>query len=56
MGAAILIAQGLSAESAMSLIKSQRVVADPYIFYIYRRITMFESKWGQVDPDILPSS
>ena len=56
MGAAILIAQGLDAESAMSLIKSQRVVADPYIFYIYRRITMFERKWGQVNPDVLPSS
>jgi protein-tyrosine phosphatase len=45
MGAAILIAQGLDAESAMSLIKEQRVVADPYIFYIYRRIRMFARKW-----------
>jgi uncharacterized protein YgbK (DUF1537 family) len=45
MGAAILIAQGLDAESAMSLIKTQRLIADPYIFYIYRRIRIFERKW-----------
>jgi protein tyrosine phosphatase (PTP) superfamily phosphohydrolase (DUF442 family) len=50
MGAAILIAQGLSAESAMSLIKAQRLVADPYIFYIYRRIRMFERKWMASQP------
>jgi hypothetical protein len=47
MGAAILIAQGLSPESAMSLIKAQRNVADPYIFYIRRRITMFARDWGR---------
>jgi protein-tyrosine phosphatase len=45
MGAAILIAQGLSPESAMSLIKARRSVADPYIFYIRRRITLFARKW-----------
>ena len=45
MGAAILIAQGLSPESAMSLIKARRSVADPYIFYIRRRITLFARNW-----------
>lgn len=45
MGAAILIAQGLSPESAMSLIKARRSVADPYIFYIRRRIALFARKW-----------
>ena len=46
MGAAILIAQGLSPESAMSLIKKQRSVADPYIFYIRRRIALFARHWA----------
>jgi protein tyrosine phosphatase (PTP) superfamily phosphohydrolase (DUF442 family) len=46
MGAAILIAQGLSPESAMSLIKMRRSVADPYIFYIRRRIKLFARKWA----------
>ena len=46
MGAAILIAQGLSPESAMALIKAQRSVADPYIFYIHRRIKLFARKWS----------
>jgi hypothetical protein len=45
MGAAILIAQGLSPESAMSLIKTRRSVADPYIFYIHRRIRIFARHW-----------
>lgn len=46
MGAAILIAQGLSPESAMSLIKTRRSVADPYIFYIRRRIALFARHWA----------
>ena len=45
MGAAILIAQGLSPEAAMSLIKERRAVADPYMFYIQRRIMMFARRW-----------
>ena len=45
MGAAILIAQGLSPEAAMSLIKEQRSAADPYIFYIRRRILLFAQSW-----------
>ena len=45
MGAAILIAQGYEAESAMRLIKSQRVFADTYAFYIRSRIVKFASQW-----------
>jgi protein tyrosine phosphatase (PTP) superfamily phosphohydrolase (DUF442 family) len=45
MGAAILIAQGLSPEAAMSLIKERRSVADPYMFYIRRRIMLFARRW-----------
>ena len=45
MGAAILIAQGLSPEEAMSLIKERRAVADPYMFYIRRRILLFARRW-----------
>lgn len=46
MGAAILIAQGYEAESAMQMIKSQRVFADPYAFYIRPRILKFASQWN----------
>jgi protein tyrosine phosphatase (PTP) superfamily phosphohydrolase (DUF442 family) len=45
MGAAILIAQGFSPEAAMSLIKERRSVADPYMFYIHRRILLFARRW-----------
>lgn len=47
MGAAILIAQGYEAESAMQLIKSQRVFADPYAFYIRSRILKFARQWNE---------
>jgi protein-tyrosine phosphatase len=46
MGAVILIAQGHEAESAMQLIKSQRMIADPYAFYIRPRIMKFASQWN----------
>ena len=46
MGAVILIAQGHEAESAMQLIKSQRTIADPYVFYIRRQILKFENQWN----------
>lgn len=45
MGACILIAQGMSAEHAMQLIKQQRPVSDPHAWYIERRILNFEQKW-----------
>ena len=46
MGSAILIAQGLSPEAAMSLIKEKRAEADPDIFYIRRRILLFARRWA----------
>jgi protein-tyrosine phosphatase len=45
MGACILIAQGHEVESAIQLIKSQRVIADPHAFYIRPRIIKFASQW-----------
>jgi hypothetical protein len=45
MGAAILIAQGYSPELAMNLIKQQRPVSDPGVFYIRSRIFRFAHQW-----------
>ena len=45
MGAAILIAQGHTPEIAMQLIKKQRPIADPEIFYIRNRILRFAQHW-----------
>jgi hypothetical protein len=47
MGAAILIAQGYTAEAAMELIKAKRPVADPQVFYIKRRILLFAKRWHE---------
>ena len=47
MGAAILVAQGYDAESAMKLIKAKRSFADPDIFYIRSQILKFEQAWGK---------
>ncbi len=46
MGAAILIAQGMSPRAAMELIKEKRPVADPFAFYIRPRILKFASQWN----------
>ena len=46
MGAAILIAQGYEPHAAMTLIKQRRPIADPYVFYIRRRIMKFAHKWN----------
>ena len=46
MGAAILIASGYSADDAMCLIAERRAVADPYAWYIQRRIRKFEDYWS----------
>ncbi len=48
MGAAILIAQGHSPQSAMALIKERRSKADPDAFYIRRRILLFARHWSYV--------
>lgn len=45
MGAAVLIAQGQTAEAAMQLIKAQRAAADPDVFYIRQRILAFAQRW-----------
>ena len=46
MGACILIAQGMEAEQAIRLIKQKRPVADPYVWYIQRRIIKFARAWN----------
>ena len=50
MGAAILIAQGYTPESAMQVIKKQRPISDPDIFYIRRRINQFSRLWVSLHP------
>lgn len=43
--AAILIAQGRTLPEAVALIKAQRPVADPDVWYIRRRIDKFNRSW-----------
>ena len=45
MAAAILIAQGCSADEAMKLIKQRRATADPDAWYIRWRIRRFAAIW-----------
>jgi len=45
MGAAILIAKGLTADEAMRLLRERRAVADPKLWYIRRQIQKFEKHW-----------
>jgi hypothetical protein len=49
MGASILIALGYDPDQAMELIKVQRPVADPDIFYIRSRILRFARAWQRID-------
>jgi hypothetical protein len=49
MGASILVALGYAPQEAMDLIKVQRPVADPEIFYIRSRILRFANAWQTVD-------
>jgi protein tyrosine phosphatase (PTP) superfamily phosphohydrolase (DUF442 family) len=49
MGAAVLIAQGYAPKEAMRLIKEQRPVADPGIFYIRRPILRFAHHWLEIE-------
>jgi protein-tyrosine phosphatase len=46
MGTCILIAQGMTPDEAMRLVKSRRPVADPDIFYIRSRILKFAQVWN----------
>ncbi len=45
MGACILIAEGMTTEQAIELIKRQRPISDPQARYIKRRIMKFEREW-----------
>jgi protein tyrosine phosphatase (PTP) superfamily phosphohydrolase (DUF442 family) len=45
MGAAILVAQGHTPETAMQLIKKQRPIADPGLYYIRSRVVHFARLW-----------
>jgi hypothetical protein len=49
MGAAILIALGYTPIDAMELIKVQRPIADPDLFYIRSRILRFAQTWESMD-------
>jgi protein-tyrosine phosphatase len=46
MACSVLIAKGYSADQAIQLIKEQRLVADPDVWYIRRRIYKFEQVWN----------
>lgn len=45
LAAAILIAHGHSSTEAMRLLRQQRAVADPHIWYIRSQIEKFEKEW-----------
>ncbi len=49
MAACVLIGMGFSADDAMQLIMEQRAVADPYVWYIQRRIIKFEREWQELN-------
>jgi len=49
MGASILIALGYDPDEAIDLIKAQRPIADPNIFYIRSRILRFARAWQTID-------
>jgi hypothetical protein len=45
MAACVLIGMGYNADGAMRLIRDKRPIADPYAWYIQRRIRAFERDW-----------
>jgi protein-tyrosine phosphatase len=49
MGASILIALGYDPDEAIELIKRQRPIADPDVFYIRSRILRFARAWQGVE-------
>jgi hypothetical protein len=49
MGASILIALGYDPDQASELIKLQRPIADPDIFYIRSRILRFAHAWQRIE-------
>jgi protein tyrosine phosphatase (PTP) superfamily phosphohydrolase (DUF442 family) len=48
LGAAILIAQGHTADSAMRLLREKRALADPQAWHIRRQIKKFEKHWNEM--------
>jgi dual specificity MAP kinase phosphatase len=48
MACCVLIGMGFTSEQAMQLVKEKRPIADPYIWYIRRRIEKFERHWKRV--------
>jgi protein tyrosine phosphatase (PTP) superfamily phosphohydrolase (DUF442 family) len=52
MGAAILIAQGYDPHEAIQLIKVQRPISDPDVFYIRRRIHRFGREWSRAQSPV----
>jgi hypothetical protein len=48
MGSCVLIAQGYEPEFAMKLVMQQRLVADPYAYYIRSRILQFARQWNNI--------
>jgi protein-tyrosine phosphatase len=49
MGASILVALGYDPDEAIELIKVQRPIADPNIFYIRSRILRFARVWQRIE-------
>lgn len=47
MAVAILIALGYTAKEAAALIKEQRMIANPGMWYVHRRIIKFERHWDE---------
>ena len=47
MACCVLIGAGYDAAEAMALVKERRSVADPDIWYIQRRIRLFERRWRE---------
>lgn len=45
MACCVLIGMGYTADEAMKLVSSKRVVADPYAWHIQRQIRRFEAYW-----------
>ncbi len=47
MGAAILIAQGHTADEAVRLLRERRAAADPQAWHVRRQIMKFEKLWNE---------
>ncbi|MBL8145257.1 MAG: dual specificity protein phosphatase family protein [Anaerolineae bacterium] len=50
MACCVLIAMDYTADEAMRIVAEKRPVADPYVWYIARRIRRFEATWKADSP------